>query len=235
MKSRTLLIIIISVFPCLAGAQSFNDGIYHAYVVRDMNLWEQMLRDNRNRIKSPPEKYDFAMACYGFIGYCLGKDQEKRAQPFLETVDSLADCLLKTDPFKPEYLALRGAVYGFRLSCQKHKLLSLGPKASQAISMAMHMGSGCPQAWVEAGNRDWWMPEIFGGSRVNALTKFEKAIGLMEADPLLLKNNWYYLNINMMLAGYYEQSGMTVAAREIYRKMIRLEPEFHWAREREIH
>ncbi|MCX6226768.1 MAG: hypothetical protein NTV01_18810 [Bacteroidia bacterium] len=123
-------------------------------------------------------------------------------------------------------------MYGLRLGYQPQLVLLIGPKVLKKVNMALENGPECPQAWVEAGNKDWWMPEIFGGSRLEALTEYETAIRLMEKDSSFIRNNWYYLNVNMMLAGFYKQAGRTFSEREIYRKMIRFEPRFGWAKEK---
>jgi hypothetical protein len=55
---------------------------------------------------------------------------------------------------------------------------------------------------------------------------------MMEKDPEFIRDNWYYLTVNMVLANWYEKCGRTFAANEIYRKMVAFEPEFLMAREK---
>jgi tetratricopeptide (TPR) repeat protein len=76
------------------------------------------------------------------------------------------------------------------------------------------------------------MPEIFGGSKVRAITKYEKAISILEKDPAKVNFNWYYLNASIILASRYEATGRTFAAREIYRKLIEFEPLFNFPKEK---
>lgn len=218
--------------PSASLAGDFRKTIYQAYISGDMDSWERLLNSLQAPEMNVDDRYDFAMAHYGFIGYCMGRDEKKRARPYLAAVEVIADELLQTDPDDPRYLALRGALYGFRIGYQPQKSPFIGPKALKIVTMALEKGPDCPQAWVEAGNTDRFMPELFGGSKQEALVKYETAVRLMEKDPGLVRENWYYLHINMILAAWYEEKGRTFAAREIYRKLTGLEPHFSWAREK---
>jgi tetratricopeptide (TPR) repeat protein len=197
-----------------------------------MDRWEKVLNTTNSSLLPEEALYEFAMAHYGFIGYCLSRDQKQRARPILDRVEVITEGLVKAHPEVGRYHALRGALYGFRIMYQPHKAMSIGPKALKKVNQALEMSPDCPQAWVENGNKDWFMPEIFGGSKIKALAGYEKAIQLLEQDPAKLKGNWYYLNIQMVLAAWYEERGRTFASRELYRKVIAFEPGFSWAKEK---
>jgi hypothetical protein len=197
-----------------------------------MDAWEKLLKDGPAIMITPADRYELAMAHYGFIGYCLDHEQKQRASPYMDLVEVIVNKLVKDFPDDPRYIALRGALYGFRFIYDPQKILVIGPKALKTVNQALKMGPECPQAWIETGNKDWWMPEIFGGSRLEALADYEKAIRMMERDPDFIRGNWYYLSVNMVLANWYEQCGRTYAAREICRKMVTLEPEFEMARQK---
>jgi len=215
------------------SAQDFNDAIYSSYISGDMTSWEQALKGVKNPDKlDNPALYDVAMAHYGFIGYCLGRDEKSRARPYLDKAEELTILLLARSPNDPRFLALRGALYGFRMGYQPQKIMILGPKAQKIITKATESGPDSPQAWIEAGNKDWHMPAAFGGSRERAIQEYKKAIQLMEKDPAFIKNNWYYLNVHMILAGWYESRNSTFFAHELYRKILLIEPRFNWAREK---
>lgn len=232
MIRRIFLFFITAFISFAASGQNLREVFYRAYITGDMVLWEKLLTETDLLSMTPAIRYEFAMAHYGFIGYCLGRDQKQKARPFLDKVELLAEELLMDSPGDPRYLALRGALYGFRINYQPQKSPIIGPRALKKVNQALEAGPECPQAWIEAGNKDWWMPEIFGGSRVRAISEYEKAIRLMEQDPPSLQKNWYYLNMNMILAAWYEERGRTFAAREIYRKLIEFEPDFTWALEK---
>jgi tetratricopeptide (TPR) repeat protein len=224
----TAALLILSAFS--AGGQDFNQEIYQAYISGNMSRWEGLIRRPLPTY-SQLDPYDYAMACYGFIGYCMGMDDKSAARPYLNRLEKMTDSLLERHPDDPRILALRGALYGFRMNYQPQKIPFIGPKSLSYIQQAIEKGPECPQAWAEAGNKDWYMPALFGGSRERALQEYEKAIGLMEKNPGSIRGSWYYLNINMILAGWYAQQSRTFAANEIYRKLLAMEPDFNWARQ----
>jgi tetratricopeptide (TPR) repeat protein len=198
-----------------------------------MGTWEKALKAIGDPDKLDSKKlYDVALAHYGFIGYCLGRDEKSRARPYLEKAENLAIELLARSPDDPRFLALRGALYGFRMGYQPQKMMVLGPKSMKIIGRAEELGPEIPQVWIESGNKDWHMPAAFGGSRERAIQEYKKAIQLMEKDPAFTKNNWYYLNVHMILASWYESRNMTFFAHEIYRKLLTIEPRFNWAKEK---
>lgn len=229
-KGGILFLTLISFFVNL-NSQPYRKAIYQAYISDQMDLWEKSLQDQLSASLEIEKSYDLAMDCYGFIGYCIWKDQKERGRPYLDHAEQLAGTLLKKNPEDPRYVALRGALYGFRIGYQPQKVMIIGPKALKTVNRAVNLGPECPQAWIEAGNKDWWMPAIFGGSRVRAVEEYEKAILMMEKDTSFIKNNWYYLNVHMILAGCCKELNMTFRSREIYRKLLNMEPRFNWARE----
>lgn len=213
-------------------AHTLRDKIYQAYIAGNMPAWETLLR---GAPANPPELelYEIAMAHYGFIGYCLGLGEKARARPYLDRVEGLTLRLLAMDPDNPRYLALQGALYGFRMGYQPQKIMVIGPKSLKAINLALEKGPDCPEAWVESGNKDWHMPAAFGGSKERAISGYEKAIRLMEADPNRNPKDWYYLNCHMILADWYASRNLTFLAQEIYRKLLTIEPAFQWAAEKQ--
>ncbi len=237
---RLILLVIFLLFPFFRlspfafrlDAQSFQAEIYQAYITGNMDHWEKSLQGYSVKPSSPDALYDLTMAYYGFIGYCLGKDQKSRAKPYLNQAEIFVKELLGKYPDNPRFLALQGALYGFRLIYQPQKMMSIGPKSLKEINRAIEIGPDCPEALVESGNKDWFMPGMFGGSRERAIEAYKKAISLLERNPGQLQNNWYYLNLHMSLAGWYEERNMTYFANELYRKVLKIEPKFSWAAEK---
>jgi hypothetical protein len=232
MKRLIVFVFIFGLIVVSVDAQGFKEQIYRSYISGNIDLWETLLIDNKGKFITPADQYEYAMAHYGFIGYCLSRDQKQRARPFLESVENMANNLLQKYPDDARFLALRGALYGFRISYQPQKAMFIGPKALKKVNMALEKDPQCPQAWIEAGNKDWFMPEVFGGSKTQAMAEYEKAIGMMEKDPGFIKNSWYYLNVNLILSNWYELRGRTFASNEISRKILQIEPKCNWAKEK---
>jgi tetratricopeptide (TPR) repeat protein len=206
--------------------------VYAAYVAGNTDSWERILKDNREKQMSPAEEYEFAFAHYGFIGYCISREEKQRARPYLDHVEKMTNRLMELYPDDARYIALRGALYGFRIFYQPQKAMFIGPKALRRVTEALEMDAECPHAWIENANKDYWMPEMFGGSKTKALAGYEKAISLMEKDPASIHDNWFYLSAHMVLASWNEERGRSFTARELYRKVRKIEPAFVWAREK---
>ena len=233
-KSKDFLILGLSIFILQSSvfAQSFEQKIYRYYISGDINSWQKELEVPNPESLGQEDLYNLALAHYGFIGYCLGRDEKQRARPYLDRVEGYAEILLSRNPDEPKYVALRGALFGFRLIYQPQKMMTIGPKSLKYINRAMELDPECPQALVENANTDWFMPAMFGGSRDKAVEGYKKAISNLEKDPASLKDSWYYLNLHIALAGWYEERNMTFMAREMYRKAIQVDPAFSWAREK---
>ena len=114
MGKRTGLVLFLSLISLIVCAGGFRDGIYRAYITRDMDAWEKLLKDSPVIMITPADRYELAMAHYGFIGYCLEHEQKQRARPYMDFVEVVVSRLVKDFPDDPRYVALRGALYGFR-------------------------------------------------------------------------------------------------------------------------
>jgi len=224
----TLFFISLIIFnPSIA--QSFNEKIYKSYVTGEMSLWDQALQESDGQMVSPGDRYDYALACYGLIGYWIGEGDKGRVREYLDKAELIADQLIIEYPNNPRYLSLRSALCGFRLQYQPQKAPVLIQKASRLLELARVSDLCCPEVWIETGNKEWLMPSTLGGSRIQGIHHFEKAISLMEKDSAYLKHNWFYLKSYKLLIERYQQVNMSFQARITCEKLLRIEPDFLWA------
>lgn len=232
--SVKLIFSVFCITLCAGGVigQSFQEQLYTAYISGDMDSWERAMTVKSKSIKTDQDRFELALAYYGFIGYCLGTEQKKRARPYLDKGEELAEVLVSKHPEQADYLAVRGAYYGFRIGFQPQKAPFIGPSALRTVNAALLANPQSPYSLIESGNKNWWMPEIFGGSKDQALKDYEEAIRIMESHPDDLKNNWYYLNVQMILADWYAQREMQAKSRYMYRRIVTFEPGFQWAKEK---
>lgn len=231
MKMRYIAMFLLLVPFGQLGAQGMKEDLYRYYVANDWDSWEKLIAGGQWNTLPASDQYEFAMAHYGFIAWCLGHDQKVRAKPYLEKAELMTDDLLKRSPGDARFLALRGALFGFRLLYEPHKIMSIGPKSLKNINEAIEKDPDCAPAWIELGNMDWSTPGFLGGSKLEALAEYEKAIKLMEKNPEFIRHSWYYLNVNMILANWYQTRGRTFASHEVYRKVLQIEPEFSRAKQ----
>lgn len=226
-----LIILIFS--PCPGSAQeSFRSGIYSSYISGDMNRWESLIKATPAPVRDAEALYEYALSHYGFIGFCMAKDEKGKARDYFQKTSELSARLVELRPADPRFVALEGALYGFQMAFKPHLMPVIGPKSLKALNRALELGPTTPQALIESGNKDWFMPAVFGGSKERAMKQYETALSIMGRDEYFTKGNWYFLHSQMILAGWYEEMGLHSRARGIYLKIIGIEPEFMWAMEK---
>ena len=227
----TGILLILSLQIC---AQDFRARIYDAYLDSRMDLWKATMNQmERQAAESddPSLLYELTEVQYGYIGYCLSMKQKKEAERVLEVAEKQVEMLLDTEVNQSRLYSLMGAFYGYRVSLQPIRAPYFGKRSEEANQIALKLGPGEPQAWMERGNIAFYKPAIFGGSKDEAVPYYEKAVELFEADPGRTRQNWVYL---MCLAGLgiaYEETGHVEKAGEVYRKLLGKEPAFKWVRD----
>lgn len=233
----TMRIVIISLILCLLPDMSFSQDafkskIYQSYIQGNISEWGKIL-DNTPEPRNDVEKlYDYALVHYGFIGYCVAAELKDPGMKYLEKAMEMSDHLLQMRPDDPRFFALQGALYGLHMGFDKSLAPILGVKALKTIKHALEIDPESPQALIEEGNKDWSAPKLMGGSKKDAISEYEKAIRLMENDKDFIVNNWYYLNTQINLAKYYEQLEMTNQTKRLCSKLLRIEPDLVWPREK---
>ncbi len=208
---------------------SFRSKIYQSYIESDIKLWEETLNNPDYTFSSVEDRYEKAMAIYGFVGFCIDSEEKELAKTYLDQLLLICDQLLIENPDDPRFHALRGAGYGFQMALQMHLMMVLGPKSMKTLQHAKELGPEIPQVLVELGNQDWAMPKALGGDQANANRLFRKAITSLQADPEKIKDNWYYIKIQMILADRYEQLELPNLAESIYQNILEFEPNFKLA------
>lgn len=235
MRSSYLFILVsvfLQAFPGAYSQQSFSSLVFESYIHGDLLNWEKTLNDPKFQFTSPEDRYERAMALYGFIGLCMDQDEKKRAKAYVEQLTDLSDQLLNENPENPSYLALRAASYGMQMIFQKHLMMVLGPKSVKTLQKANEIDPNCPQVLVELGNQDWVMPSVFGGDKTRANRHYRRAITILQSDSFNMRENWYFVKIQMILADRYESLGFKNLAEPIYTQFLEEYPEFSLAKKR---
>ena len=88
-----------------------------------------------------------------------------------------------------ETWALLAQVYGLKIAYQPMKAVYYGPKSSSALNKALTLNPKNPRAHLVNGISKYNTPALFGGSKVGAITAFDKAIALYQ-DEKNSEYNW---------------------------------------------
>jgi len=207
--------------------------VYQAFISDRMDAWDQVIVDlsRRKANLTDGQLMDLINYYYGYVGWAIGQDMNRKARNYIHEADKLIDELMQEHPQIPDLYAYKGAFLGFSIGLNKIKAVVLGPESMKNINRALDLGPDRPQGWIEKGNALFYMPKMFGGSKQKALEAYQKAIFLMEEDPGLISHNWLYLNVLMILGQSYEETGQWQKAKITYEKLLQIEPGFTYMRD----
>ena len=129
------------------------------------------------------------------------------------------------------FVALQGALIGYRIILSKFSSMFLGPKALRYIKTAYDTGENCFNCQTEMGNMKFYTPKFLGGSKTEALPFYEEAVRIIENSRLKTDRDWIYMNTVLLLANAYKETGQADKACALYADLLAYEPKARWIRE----
>ena len=214
--------------------QDYQLSIYTAYLQKNMNVWKEVMDEmevNYKTESNPTLLYDLVEAEYGYVAFCISLKKRKEARVVLKKAEEHINLLLEDGLENAKIFSLLGALYGFRVYLEPLKALKYRGRSKKANQTAIRLGPDEPQAWMEKANNEYYSPAIFGGSKRRAVPLYENAVKLYELSPERIHQNWLYLNCLTGLGMAYENTGQFRNAKEVYKKLLKLEPSFSWVRD----
>ncbi len=232
MKKISIALIVLFAFLTAQANEVYKNNLYTAYTKSNMKLWESTITLMEYEYKQNGNidlLYKLTNAKYGFIAYNIGNENVDKAGQHLWKAIKHAEKLIESGKYQSEAYALQGAFYAFKIGLKPITGVIWGPKSLRSINKAMELDASNPRAWLEKANSLYYMPEAFGGSKENAILHYEKAVNIYEQQGKT-SNNWMYLNTLTTLAQSYENVGKHKKAKEIYKKILSIEPRFDWVK-----
>jgi tetratricopeptide (TPR) repeat protein len=152
-----------------------------------------------------------------------------------EYIDTAIYFLEKANKINPKFSdgkALLASLYGMKAK-GFYKGMIYGRKSDNAFKEAKEIDSLNPRVYYLEGISLLYKPSQFGGSKKKAISNFKKAIKLFEEG----KGNiglirWGYLECMVFLGIAYEEVDSIEKAEETYKKVLKIEPEYGWAKSR---
>lgn len=229
-SKHILIFILLMLFQTQIFA--FSSGIYQAYISSDMNRWKVIMDDfHRKPEKSHGEVLELVNYMYGYVGWCMGNNNQKKAGEYIRSAEDYLEKLEKAG-YQPSMVhAYRSAFYGFRVGVHKLQAPVLGPKSVQHAKYSIETDPKNPYGYIQYGNSQFYMPAIFGGSKNVALEYFQKAEQLMELNGKNLVQNWNYLSLLAMIGQTFEELNRFGEAKKYYEKILKTEPGFQWVKD----
>jgi len=232
---KLLLISILSAISILylSGQTSYNENIYNAFISGRMDLWEynmNKMEEEYLKNKNIQGLYDLTYALYGYIAYCIVTGDKIKARYYLNKATKNVNTLLKYHSSQAEIYSLKGAMYGFEIGLNPIKAFDYGIKSVKNINKAVELDKNNAIVLMELGNLKYYTPRILGGGLKKAIYYHEKAIRMFEASGYELKGNWLYLLVLTNLGRWYSEDQKLSKAREIYKKILDIEPDYIWVK-----
>ena len=237
MRKLLALFLLILAIPDAQG-QSTNDysqRLYNSYVKDQLHLWEGIIEEMNQEYMVTQDKsllYDLCFTWYGYIGYLMDKEEDKAAKKGVREAEEKVKELEEVLNSRHDVLALHGAILGYRIVLSKFSAIYLGPRTMKYIKTAFESADTCFNCNVEMGNRFFYVPKAFGGSKTEAVQYYEKAVELLESSALKTERNWIYINTVLMLANAYKETGQNDRACLLYEQILEYEPGADWIRDR---
>jgi tetratricopeptide (TPR) repeat protein len=231
-KKLILALLLLTFTSGLFAKTSYCKSIYDAFIVRDMTKWESVVQsmEASHSVTTVDQKLELVSYYYGVIGYLIGKKQYLHAEQLTNKGEALIDQVLHASPKNATATSYKGSFTGFRVGIKKFKALLLIFDSKKYINKAVEMDPQNVQALIDKGNMYYYAPAVFGGDKKTAITYYLKAAGIMEQKNETL-DNWVYLNTLTMIAFVYTKTENPNAAKQMYNKIMRLEPNITWAKE----
>lgn len=206
--------------------------IYKAYVNDRMESWKIVI----DRMNSVPDKSnEFILELvnyqYGYIGYCIGYNKKNEARKYLDLAQKNID-LLESRSYNLSMVNTYNAAFcGFRIGLNILTAPINGVRSIEYVKKALEHDSTNYLGYVQYGNIQFYMPKTFGGSKQEGIEYYIRAREIMEKDRDNLNENWNYLALLVVIGQSYYYLEDYLSAREIYDKILTLEPGFTYVRD----
>ncbi|MFK7969135.1 MAG: tetratricopeptide repeat protein [Bacteroidia bacterium] len=238
MKASAKFLLIISLIVIFSSAARVapldaKSLVYQGYCSNDVTQWTGGIGALKTAYASQPEDpqiiFELIRSQYGYIGFRLAMEDEE-VESDIDKALALTDVLSTKEGYASSAEAFRGALLALKIGLKPIRALILGPKSEKALKRALELDRSNPVAWVEMGNMKFHAPGIFGGSNEEAIQCFTKAIALFDQNPAQKINNWQYLHSVAWLGKAYERAENFPKAIEVYKRALRIAPNFLWVK-----
>jgi len=227
MIRRLFLLIFITLCITLVTAGE-KETIYRAYLTNDMATWKTTIDAmHAEGGKSNERELELLNYEYGYVGWCIGNKRKSEAKRYLERSLERIERLKEANHRLPLLQAYESAYLGFQIGLTNLKAPKLGPRSLDAAKKSVAGDDRNALGYIQLGNIDYFMPPLFGGSKVRAIEHYLHAERLMAPNG---RNDWNYLALLVQLATAYEETGKIAMADSFYRKALSLAPDFRWVK-----
>ena len=222
----TLFLIII----CTHLNAQNNKTIYDAYISGNMIQWEkEMLSIEFKKDKTNKEKLDLLNFQFGYIAWCIDQKKTKEAEKLIDKSEKIINELEKRSYNLSMLFAYKAAIIGFKIGISPYKAPFIGSKSLAFGKQSINADPNNAFAYAQLGNIAFYTPQMFGGSKSEAMLHYLKALNLMEKQNNNTYN-WNYLNLLATIINAYIELGQFEKAKYYCEKALNTEPNFDWVK-----
>lgn len=228
-----LLLIYLSLSSSIAiySQTDYNKIIFDTYIKGDMGPWKTVIMGLEKKVGNDIHgQLELINYYYGYTGWLIRMEDDDLADKSIDKTNELIDRVLKKSPNDATAWAYKGALAGMEIGLHPYKAMFMGPKSIEYIDKSLSLDPQNTQGHLEKGNASYYTPSMFGGSKTEAIESYKKAIRLMESNKLT-NENWMYINALTVLAQAYEKTDQFTKADQVYKKILKLEPNFTWVKD----
>jgi len=230
-RKKFKLIIILLFFFTVGVKANYKTEVYNCYIVNNMPKWKAVI-DIMNSVSNKSNEFRLELANYqyGYIAWCIGNDKKDIAETYLENAEKNIEYLESVKFNLSMVYSYKSAFYGFRMGISNWKAPVLGPKSVDYAEKAMKADPNNPYGYIQYANAQYYMPEIFGGSKSLALDYYKKAKVIMEKNLSSIVQNWNYLSLLTSISQAFVDLNYLQSAKLYYEIILQKEPNFQWVK-----
>ena len=225
------LILITCCLICFSIKASYKQDIYNSFISNNMQKWHEVITEmSAVPTKSSEFRFELVNYQYGYIAWCIDMKKEKEAESVLKSAEHNL-MILETDKRNESMIqAYKSAFYGYKIGLNKFTATTNGPKSVESVKKALLLDPSNAFAYCQYGNIEYYMPVIFGGSKITALKYYLKSNELIEKNMKSAIGDWNYLYVLTSIAeSFYGLNNMAMA-KYYCDKIIAIEPNYLWIR-----
>ncbi len=245
MKTRLHLVLVIALLCAVSSAQLFaaakGETDIYASIKSALAIYNfdslRAVRDNLIRNyeldkSNATSLYYITYSEYKLLEMCLRNDTAGRFAAIKESAEKHSALLINSKGFASEGKTVLAGIYMMRIAHNWSEAITLTPVFYTTLAEAEKLNAKNPRIFLMRGMMKFNTPEMFGGSKEEALTNFLKAISLFEsdADSSVFNPGWGYLETLAWCGQVYAKLDNPETARFYYNKALAFDPENRWVK-----
>ncbi len=227
-KKKYLFVIVLCLIINVMVGQNNQNIIYKAYIKGNMEIWKNVIESFNP--SSNHDIMDLINYQYGYIAFCIDLGKTTEAENYIKMTEKLLGQLEVNKYQLSNVYAYKAALVGFKIGLSPLKAPFIGKKSVAYANKALDEDNKNYFGYIQKGHIAFYTPEMFGGSKTDAINYYIKGLMLIEQNVHSLKDNWNYLNVIVTIILAYEELGQYKMAAQYCLKALTVEPDFDWVK-----